>query len=112
MVVIKAKYFNHVARDWRYLEKDGKDALFTSYPEAHTAVMQSQLRAYNEDEFELEAYVTCSCQTLVPVLAEGSVCERCGATYNGFGERIWTSHREDCHERRREIATLADARSQ
>ena len=93
MQALKVKYFDHTARNWLYLQDNSADALFYSYPDAQDAVMRQQIRAYNEGEFEIEAYIVCECGGLVKKEKDGSICEQCGATYDRWGERIWTSHR-------------------
>ena len=93
MQAVKVKYFDHSIRDWAYLQDNGADALFPSYPEAQDAVMRRQPRAYNEDEFQIEAYIVCECGGLVKKEQECSICEQCGATYDRWGERVWTSYR-------------------
>ena len=93
MQALKVKFFDHVARDWRYLQENGADALFYAYPDAQDAVMRREPRAYNESEFEIEAYIVCECGGLVKKTLNGCVCDQCGATYDRWGERIWTSHR-------------------
>ena len=91
MFVVKAKFFNHRIRNWEYLSDNGADELFNSHPEAQAAIMRRQPRAYNEDEFELEPYIICECGTLVLKSNGINECESCGAVYDRWGMRIWTS---------------------
>ena len=90
-MVVKAKYFNHVTRQWEYLQENGVDALFDSHPDAQDAVMRLQPRAYNEDEFELEVYIKCQCGVFVRRDKNGSECNNCKAVYDRWGDRVWTS---------------------
>ena len=89
--VIKVKFFNHEKKDWEYLQEDGADALFLSHPDAQEAIMRRQLRAYNENEFELETYIVCECGTLLQLLDDVIICDNCGSVYNRLGKRLGTS---------------------
>ncbi len=94
-MVVKAKYFNHVTRQWEYLQENGVDALFDSHPDAQDAVMRQQPRAYNENEFELEVYIKCQCGELVLRCEDINECKSCGAVYNRWGNRFWTSSKKE-----------------
>lgn len=91
MFIIKAKFFNHAKMDWEYLQEDGADILFTSHPEAQEAIMRRQIRAYNENEFELETYIACGCGALIRQLSDFNECEACGDVYNRWGKWLGTS---------------------
>lgn len=93
-MVVKAKYFNHVTRQWEYLQENGVDALFDSHPDAQDAVMRQQPRAYNENEFALEVYIKCACGEMVLRSKDGSECNKCAAVYDCWGNRVWTSSRK------------------
>ena len=93
--IIKVKFFNHATRQWEYLMESEKERRFLAPPDAYRAVMDEQPRAYNESEFELEWYFTCGdCGAEVYHGPTVNVCEKCGATYDRWGDRIWTSHRK------------------
>ena len=91
MFVIKAKFFNHQKRDWEYLQANGADELFDSHPDAQQEIMRRQPRAYNEDEFQLESYIVCECGALILQSSDMHECKDCGAVYDQWGKRIWTS---------------------